>query len=230
MHLLVGLGNPGDKYRNNRHNIGFMAVQAIGERHGFAPFRQRFKSYLSEGRIGTERVALLLPQTFMNLSGEAVQEAAHFYKLHPASVLVFHDELDLLPGRVRVKQGGGHGGHNGLRSIDSVFANDTRRVRLGIGHPGDKARVHGHVLGDFSRGEWPWVEALCKAAADEAALLVAGDAAGFMNRVTLAVKDLVPPDPRALAKAQAKADAKAKKDAQEAPSSPESSSSPISSS
>lgn len=209
MHLFVGLGNPGDKYRGNRHNIGFMAVEAIARRHNFPPFRQRFKSYLSEGRIGTEKVLLLLPQTFMNLSGEAVQEAAHFHKLHPASVVVFHDELDLLPGRIRVKQGGGHGGHNGLRSIDGIFGNDTWRVRLGIGHPGHKDRVTGYVLGDFAKAEQPWVDALCRACADEAELLTAGKPADFMNRVTLAIRDDVPPDPRAAAKAEAKA-AKAK--------------------
>jgi PTH1 family peptidyl-tRNA hydrolase len=185
MQLLVGLGNPGDSYRHNRHNIGFMAIEAIARRHGFAPFRQKFSGLVSEGNIGGEKVLLLMPQTFMNRSGDSVLAAAGFYKLGPEAVSVFHDELDLAPGKVRVKRGGGNGGHNGLRSIDPQLGLGYRRVRLGIGHPGSKEAVNPHVLGDFAKADQVWLVPLLDAIADNAGLLVAGDEGGFMNKLAL---------------------------------------------
>src|SRR6267154_443357 len=151
MLLFVGLGNPGAKYARNRHNIGFMAVQAIARRHGFAPWRRRFQGVATEGTIGAERVLLLLPGTYMNESGRAVAEAAQFYKLALPDIVVLHDEIDLAPGKVRVKTGGGSAGHNGMRSISSHVGNDYRRVRIGVGHPGAKDLVHGYVLSDFAK-------------------------------------------------------------------------------
>src|SRR3954454_21213274 len=187
MLLFVGLGNPGEKYARNRHNVGFMAVDAIARRHGFPPWRRRFQGVAAEAPLGGERVQLLLPGTFMNESGRAVAEAMHFYKLPLSDVVVFHDELDLPPGKVRVKAGGGVAGHNGLRSISAHVGNDYRRVRIGIGHPGDKDRVHPYVLSDFAKSERPWVEALCETIADNAALLVNDEDATFQNRVHLAM-------------------------------------------
>jgi PTH1 family peptidyl-tRNA hydrolase len=187
MLLFVGLGNPGARHVRNRHNIGFMAVEAIARRYAFAPFRARFQSRASEGQIGGERVVLIEPQTFMNDSGRAVGEAARFYKIGLEDITAFHDELDLAPGKLRVKVGGGNAGHNGLRSISAHIGNDYRRVRLGIGHPGDKSLVHLYVLSDFAKSEEAWVEALCKAAADEAPLLVRGDDAHFQSKVHLAM-------------------------------------------
>jgi peptidyl-tRNA hydrolase, PTH1 family len=188
MLLFVGLGNPGRAYAHNRHNIGFMAVDAIAAAHRFAPFRSRFKGQASEGTISNDRVILLKPETYMNESGRAVSEALRFYKIPVSDCLVFHDELDLAPGRVRIKTGGGNAGHNGLRSISENIGNDYRRVRIGIGHPGDKERVHGHVLGDFAKIDAAWVEALCAAIAANAELLTRGDDAGFQNKVHLAVE------------------------------------------
>ncbi|MFN3169973.1 MAG: aminoacyl-tRNA hydrolase [Hyphomicrobiales bacterium] len=161
MHLLVGLGNPGGQYAGNRHNIGFMAVDAIHARHGFSPWRSRFSSQVSEGRIGDHKVLLAKPTTYMNLSGQAVGEIARFYKLDASDVTAIHDELDLEPGRTRIKVGGGHGGHNGLKSLDAHLGKDYRRIRLGIGHPGHKDLVSGYVLRDFAKADEPWVEALC---------------------------------------------------------------------
>src|SRR5665213_1713203 len=155
-HDTAGLGNPGERYAGNRHNIGFMAVQAIAKQHRIAPWRRKFQGVAVEGTIGAEKVLLLLPDTFMNETGRAVAEAAHFYKLTLADVVVFHDELDLPPGKVRMKTGGGIAGHNGLRSISAHIGNDYRRVRIGIGHPGDKDRVHGYVLSDFAKSERGW--------------------------------------------------------------------------
>ena len=167
----------------NRHNIGFMAVDAIASRHGFAPWRVRFKGMCTEGRVGTEKLLLLKPMTYMNLSGESVQEAASFYKIEPGSITVFHDELDIAPGAVKAKKGGGNAGHNGLRSIDKHLATpDYWRVRLGIGHPGDKARVTGHVLSDFSKTE-TWVAPLLDDVAANADLLAAGKVDEFLNRL-----------------------------------------------
>ena len=188
MLLFVGLGNPGAKYANNRHNIGFMAVGEIARRHGFSPWRRRFQGETAEGSLDGARVILLRPTTFMNDSGRAVQEAANFFKLGVGEVTVFQDELELPPAKVRVKVGGGIAGHNGLRSISSHIGNDYRRVRLGIGHPGVKELVHGHVLSDFAKSDRPWVEALCEAVADNAALLALGRDSAFQNKVHLALQ------------------------------------------
>ena len=188
MLLFVGLGNPGARHAHNRHNIGFMAVEAIASRYTFAPFRARFQSRASEGQIGGERIILIEPQTFMNDSGRAVQEAARFYRIELEDIVVFHDELDLAPGKLRVKLGGGNAGHNGLRSITAHMGNDYKRVRLDIGHPGDKSLVYSYVLNDFAKSEEPWVEALCRAAADHTVLLVKGDDAHFQSKVHLAME------------------------------------------
>ncbi len=187
MLLLVGLGNPGARYVGNRHNVGFMTVQAIAERHGIGPWRRRFQGVACEGPIGGERVLLLLPGTFMNESGRAVAEAVQFYKLAPGEVSVFHDEIELPPGKVRVKVGGGIAGHNGLRSITAHIGNDYRRVRIGVGHPGVKDRVEQYVLGDFAKSERDWLEALLRILADNVDLLVQGQDASFQNKVHLAM-------------------------------------------
>ena len=187
MLLFVGLGNPGERYVGNRHNIGFMAVQAIAKRHGIAPWRRRFQGVAVEGALGPEKVLLLLPGTYMNESGRAVGEAVHFFKLGLADIVVFHDELDLPPGKLRVKTGGGNAGHNGLRSISAHIGNDYRRVRFGIGHPGDKKMVEHYVLQDFAKSERPWVEALCEVTADNAALLAEGKDSTFQNKVHLSM-------------------------------------------
>lgn len=188
MRLFVGLGNPGAKYQGNRHNIGFMAVDEIARRHGFAPWRRRFQGETSEGQLGGERVILLKPMTYMNESGNAVGEAAKFFKIAVGDITVLHDEIELPPAKLRVKTGGGIAGHNGLRSISAHVGNDYRRVRLGVGHPGVKEMVHAHVLNDFARSEMPWVRALCEIVADHAALLVAGQDATFANKVHLAMQ------------------------------------------
>jgi PTH1 family peptidyl-tRNA hydrolase len=185
MQLLVGLGNPGTKYANNRHNIGFMALDRIAQDHGFGPWKSKFQAELSEGRLGTEKVLLLKPQTFMNLSGQSVGEAMRFYKLTPDDVMVLHDELDLAPGKVRVKQGGGHAGHNGLRSIHAHIGADYSRVRLGIGHPGRKELVAGYVLRDFAKADQDWLDDVLRGISDGAAHLAAGDSGKFMNAVAL---------------------------------------------
>jgi peptidyl-tRNA hydrolase, PTH1 family len=187
MLLFVGLGNPGSRYIGNRHNIGFMAVQAVARRFDISPWRRRFQGVAVEGNIAGERVLLLLPGTFMNESGRAVAEAANFYKLEPANVVVFHDEVELPPGKVRLKLGGGNAGHNGLRSISDHIGNDYRRVRFGIGHPGDKNLMEQYVLQDFAKSEWPWVEALCEIVAENAALLIEGKDSAFQNKVHLAM-------------------------------------------
>ena len=188
MRLFVGLGNPGAKYAGNRHNIGFMAVDEIARRHGFAPWRRRFQGETAEGSLEGERVILLRPLTFMNESGRAVQEAANFFKLAPADIAVFHDELELPPAKLRVKVGGGIAGHNGLRSITAHVGNDYRRVRLGIGPPGVKELVHGHVLSDFAKSDRPWVEALIGVVADNAALLADDRDSSFQNKVHLSMQ------------------------------------------
>ncbi|WP_430910100.1 aminoacyl-tRNA hydrolase [Methylobacterium sp. sgz302541] len=187
MRLLVGLGNPGARYAGNRHNIGFLAIDEIARVHRASPFRRRFQGEAAEVVLGTERAILLKPQTFMNESGRSVSEAQRFYKIALADVIVFHDELDLAPGKLRVKLGGGNAGHNGLRSITAQCGNDYRRARLGIGHPGDKALVHAYVLNDFAKSEQPWVEDLCRAVADHVAVLAAGEDASFQNKVHLAM-------------------------------------------
>jgi len=185
MKLWVGLGNPGAKYARNRHNIGYMAVDRIADDHGFSPWRAKFQGSLSEGRFGSGKVALLKPETFMNLSGQSVGEAMRFFKLEPQDVTVFQDELDLAPGKVRVKSGGGHAGHNGLRSLHAHIGEDYVRVRLGIGHPGHKDRVSGYVLSDFAKSDQDWLEDLLRGVSDGAAELAAGDTGRFMNAVAL---------------------------------------------
>jgi len=194
MHLLVGLGNPGEKYAGNRHNIGFMAIDAIARRHGFSPFRQKFSGLISEGSIGDIKVLLLKPQTFMNRSGDSVVQATNFYKIPLEAVAVLYDELDLAPGKVRIKTGGGNGGHNGLRSIDPAIGVGYKRVRLGIGHPGHKDLVTNHVLGDFGKADSQWLEPLLDTLADNAGLLLAGDDNGLMNKLALATGASPAPD------------------------------------
>ncbi|MAN81379.1 MAG: aminoacyl-tRNA hydrolase [Rhodospirillaceae bacterium] len=188
MLLLVGLGNPGPSYRDNRHNVGFMAVDAIHDRWRLGPYRTKFHGDLADGAIAGGKVLVLKPQTYMNESGRAVQAVMTFYKLKPADLIVFHDELDLAAGKLRVKTGGGHAGHNGLRNIQAHIGPDFRRVRIGVGHPGDKNQVVGHVLKDFSKEDLQWRDTLLDAVADNADLLVSGDDAGFQNRVALALK------------------------------------------
>lgn len=188
MLLFVGLGNPGPKHAGNRHNIGFMAVQAIARRHELSPWRRRFQGVAVEGNIAKERILLLLPGTYMNESGRAVGEAANFYKLDAGSIVVFHDEVDLSPAKVRVKVGGGVAGHNGLRSITAHIGNEYKRVRIGIGKPDIKELVPMHVLGDFAKSEWAWVEALCDVVADNTPLLVEGRDSSFQNKVHLAME------------------------------------------
>ncbi|CAA2107748.1 Peptidyl-tRNA hydrolase [Methylobacterium bullatum] len=187
MRLIVGLGNPGARYAGNRHNIGFLALDEMARIHRAGPWRRKFQGEVTEATFGTERVVLLKPQTFMNESGRSVSEAQRFYKIALADVIVLHDELDLAPAKLRVKLGGGNAGHNGLRSITAQCGNDYWRVRLGIGHPGDKALVHAYVLNDFGKGERAWVEDLCRAVADHAPLLAQGEDASFQNKVHLAM-------------------------------------------
>ncbi len=189
MLLWVGLGNPEPGQARQRHNIGFMALDRIARAHGFSPWRRRFKGLVAEGSIGPERILALKPETYMNDSGESVQPAAAFFKIPPDAITAFHDELDLLPGKVRIKRGGGAAGHNGLRSMDRRLGSpEYWRVRLGIGHPGTKERVTGHVLGDFAKVEGPWLDALLDEVAAQAALLVEGRPEEFMSRVALATQ------------------------------------------
>ncbi|GGD47284.1 aminoacyl-tRNA hydrolase [Croceicoccus pelagius] len=185
MQLWVGLGNPGAKYALNRHNIGFMALDTIAEVHGFGPVQKKFSGWLQEGRIGSQKILLLKPGTFMNESGRAVSEAMRFYKLDTDALTVFHDELDLAPFKVKVRMGGGLAGHNGLRSINQHLGPDFRRIRIGIGHPGSKDRVTGHVLGNYAKAEMDDLVAMLGAMAAEAEWLAKGDDARFMNDVAL---------------------------------------------
>jgi PTH1 family peptidyl-tRNA hydrolase len=185
MRLLVGLGNPGAKYARNRHNIGYMAVDRIAQDHGFGPWKAKFQARLSEGRLGGEKTLLLKPETFMNLSGQSVGEAMRFFKLDAGDVTVLHDELDLAPGKARFKQGGGHAGHNGLRSLHGHIGDGYARIRLGIGHPGRKELVAGYVLHDFARADVDWLADLMDGISDGAAHLAAGDGGKFMNAVAL---------------------------------------------
>lgn len=187
MIIIAGLGNPGAQYAGNRHNIGFMAVDALQHLPSFSPWSKKFRSEISEGEIAGEKVLLMKPLTFMNLSGESVGEAMRFYKVKTDDIIAIHDELDLVAGRARIKTGGGHGGHNGLKSIDAHCGKDYRRLRLGIGHPGDKERVHGHVLGDFAKSDKVWLEPLLDAIADNAEMLVKGEDSQLMNKLALAV-------------------------------------------
>ena len=187
MQLFVGLGNPESKYAKNRHNVGFMAIDALAAAYGFGDFREKYHGLLAEGQIGTQKVLLLKPQTFMNKSGVSVSEAVNFFKLDGSQIVVFYDELDLPPGKLRMRRGGGFAGHNGLRSIIAHMGADFRRARLGIGHPGDKAMVTGHVLGDFAKADADWLADFLKALADHAPLLAAGDDATYQTRVVEAM-------------------------------------------
>lgn len=196
MYLFVGLGNPGAKYERNRHNIGFMAVDEIVRRHGFSAWRHKFQAHSSEGKIDGERVIVIKPQTFMNESGRSAQEAMSFLKIDPAQVYVFYDELDLVAGKIRVKQGGGAAGHNGIRSLIAHLGPDFQRVRLGIGHPGDKNLVHHYVLSDFAKIDKDWVMPMLDAIAEHAGLLVTGKDAAFQSKVHLAVNPPPPKEPR----------------------------------
>lgn len=188
MYLVVGLGNPGEKYARNRHNIGFMAADEIVRRHSFSAYRAKFQGEIAEGKIGTQKVLVLKPQTFMNESGRSVKEVATFYKIEPENIIVLHDELDLAPGKLRVKRGGGHAGHNGLRSIHAHMGEGYARVRLGIGHPGSKDRVHGHVLKDFAKADQDWIVPQLDAVADNIDLIFDGRDPDFMTRVAQAVR------------------------------------------
>lgn len=187
MLILAGLGNPGAQYQHNRHNAGFMAADAIARRHSFSPWTKKFSGLVAEGMLGGEKALLIKPQTFMNLSGQSVGEALRFYKLTPADLVVLYDELDLAPGKVRVKTGGGAGGHNGIRSLDQHVGKNYRRVRIGIGHPGVKELVHSYVLGDFSKADRDWLQPLMDAIGEHAGLLAKGDDNSFMNKLVLAV-------------------------------------------
>lgn len=189
MQLWVGLGNPEPQYALHRHNVGFMALDVIAEDHGFSPWKRQFQGLSSEGRIGSEKILLLKPLTFMNQSGRAIRAALDFYKLHPEDVTVFHDELDLAPMRVKVKRGGGAAGHNGLRSTDAHIGPDFRRVRIGIGHPGHKERVTGYVLGNYAKSEMTPLAYMLGALSAEAAWLAQGDDARFMSEVALRLAD-----------------------------------------
>lgn len=188
MRLIVGLGNPGSKYAKNRHNVGFMAVEEIAAHHNFPPFKKKFNGLFTEGVIDGEKTGLLLPQTFMNKSGDSVIAAMSFFKLHPEDIYVLYDELDLAPGKVRVKKGGGNGGHNGIRSMESHLGKDFFRVRIGIDHPGHKERVHAHVLGDFAKADQDWLAPLLDEIARNAGYLAKGDGPNFMNKLALALQ------------------------------------------
>ncbi len=214
MKLIVGLGNPGGQYSRNRHNIGFMAVDAIASAQGFGPLRSKFQGLLTEGHLGSVKTLLLKPETYMNLSGDSVQAALKFYKLTPADMIVMHDELDLAPGKLRFKTGGGHAGHNGLRSIMAHLGPDFPRLRMGIGHPGDKALVHNYVLGDFAKADESWLDPLLSAVAAEAPLLMS-DGARFLTAV--AARLAPPRAPREKAAPKPEAAAQAEADAPETP-------------
>ena len=189
MFLIVGLGNPGKKYEANRHNIGFMAVETIASAYGFSKWSKKFQGLATEGSIDGRKALLLKPQTFMNLSGESAGDAARFYKIPPENIIAIHDELDLPLGKLRVKLGGGNGGHNGLKSLDEHIGKDYWRVRVGIGHPGDKDMVSDYVLSDFAKAERKTMETMAVEIAKHIDLLLAGDEAGFMNKITLATKE-----------------------------------------
>ena len=196
MRLIVGLGNPGARYERNRHNIGFMAVDALVRRHRFGPFRAKFQGEIAEGSLGGERVYALKPQTYMNLSGDSVGAAARFYKIEPGEIVVLHDEIDLAPGKLKVKRGGGAAGHNGLRSIDAAMGQDYWRVRLGVGHPGVKELVQAYVLQNFTAEDMVWLPPLLDALAEAFPLLTTGDAPGFMSKVALILRPPPPKPPR----------------------------------
>ncbi|MEM8839559.1 MAG: aminoacyl-tRNA hydrolase [Pseudomonadota bacterium] len=196
MFLVVGLGNPGPKYASNRHNIGFMAADEIARRHNFSPYRSKFQGEVAEGQIGNAKALILKPGTYMNESGRSVGDAARFYKIDPSDILVIYDELDLAPGKVRIKTGGGSGGHNGIKSIDAHIGKDYRRLRLGIGNPGNKAQVSNYVLGDFAKADQTWLDPLLYAIADCADELAKGEDANFTNRLRLKLDSNEPPGAR----------------------------------
>ncbi|MEM8750755.1 MAG: aminoacyl-tRNA hydrolase [Pseudomonadota bacterium] len=210
MLLIAGLGNPGKQYEKHRHNVGFMAADAIHDCEGFSPWKSRFQAMCAEGQLGGVKTLLMKPNTFMNESGRAVREAIQFYKIDLSDVVVLYDELDLAPGKVRVKTGGGAGGHNGIRSIDSHIGKDYRRVRIGIGHPGHKDRVTGHVLGNFAKADHIWLDPLLDEMARNADLLAKGDDAAFMNRLALRTQSNEPPGARGQSSAKQKPGAKGK--------------------
>ena len=195
MLLLVGLGNPGPGHSKNRHNIGYMAVDEIVRRHSFGPWRRRFHGSVSEGRLAGRRATALMPETYMNLSGQSVGAAVRYYRIDLDRVIVIHDEIDLVPGKVRVKQGGGNAGHNGLRSIDTHIGRGYKRIRIGVGHPGVRDVVGDYLLHDFSKADEGWVEATTQAIADAIDVLVIGDIPGFMNKVSVATKPARPKRP-----------------------------------
>ena len=212
MKLIVGLGNPGAKYARNRHNIGFMAVERMAEDHGFGPWKGKHQGSQTEGRFGSQKVVLLKPETFMNNSGQSVQAAMRFYKLEPADVIVIHDEIDLAPGKVKYKIGGGHAGNNGLRSIHAHIGPEYARVRLGVGHPGHRDAVAGYVLRDFPKADADWLDDVLRGVSDGAPFLAVGDGAKFSNAVAMRVaparpstgkktsqkkEDETPPEPEA---------------------------------
>ncbi|MDF1609690.1 aminoacyl-tRNA hydrolase [Hoeflea sp. YIM 152468] len=192
MLLIAGLGNPGSQYARNRHNVGFMAADAIARRHSFSGFSKKFRGEIAEGTLAGEKVLILKPMTFMNLSGDSVGEAMRFYKIAASDLIVMHDELDLAPGKLRLKIGGGNGGHNGLKSIDAHCGKDYKRLRIGIGHPGHKDRVNPHVLGDFAKSDADWLQPLLDAIADNAEFFARKDDAGFLNKVALATGTAAP--------------------------------------
>ena len=215
MKLFIGLGNPGAKYMNNRHNVGFMAVDQIASDHGFSPWRKKFQSQVCEGMLGREKVVLLKPETFMNLSGQSVGEAMRFYKLDSTDLTVFHDELDLAPGRLKVKSGGGHAGHNGLRSIHDHISPHYDRVRIGVGHPGHKDAVSGYVLRDFAKAEQGWLDDLLRGIGDGAPHLAEDDPGRFMNAVALRTtpqRSSKPTKPKPDAKSTAKPEPETEKE------------------
>lgn len=205
MLLIAGLGNPGPQYARNRHNVGFMAADAIARRHSFSGFSKKFRGEIAEGTLAGEKALILKAMTFMNLSGDSVGEAMRFYKIAPADLLVIHDELDLAAGKLKLKIGGGNGGHNGLKSIDAHCGKDYKRLRIGIGHPGHKDRVNPHVLGDFAKSDQQWLQPLLDAIADHADFLARGDDGGFLNKIVLAT---AAPKPAKPAKADAPAGGK----------------------
>lgn len=187
--IIVGLGNPGPQYALHRHNIGFMAIDLIAHFYNFSPFKSKSKAQISEGRIGNQKILLVKPQTFMNLSGQPVGELARFYKIPLENILVIHDDLDLIPGKARIKQGGGAGGHNGLKDLDRHLGKDYWRLRLGIGHPGNPDRVSGYVLSPFAKSDEAWVISLVREVADQMETLIKGDKELFLTRVNEAVKE-----------------------------------------
>ncbi len=210
MKLIVGLGNPGDEHSGNRHNVGFMAVDRIASKHGFSSWRKRFQGFTAEGEIGGERCILLKPQTYMNESGRSVGEAARFLKIPIGDLIVIYDEIDLVPGKLKVKTGGGNAGHNGLRSISAHLENDYVRVRIGVGHPGSKDAVARYVLNDFAKSERTWVSEMLEAIAEAAPFLAKGDASRFMTKVThLLGDDADEPAPKAKDKSKDKGKDKA---------------------